>query len=163
MRYGYIICGLAHDAAHVVLAATEPPPPIKTTDWSQFPAMPQPNLLIEGTGTYFLLRIPGNAKGLWTALEAMMDVAGVHRDGYAGLENHRLLLTAVGKVRIGATDRVVLDFTLSPERHHWRKWSASRNWRPITGLVICAVLRTPGAPKCFGAAGDGVSSEHRLV
>ena len=117
MRYGYIIWGLAHDAAHVVLAAKDPPPSIKATDWSRFPAMPQPNLLIEGTGTYFLLRVPGDAKGLWTALEQIMDVAGVHREGYAGQENHRLLLTAVGKVRIGATDRVVLDFTLSPEQH----------------------------------------------
>ena len=117
MRYGYIICALANDAAHIVLAAKDPPPSVKEADWSQFPAMPQPNLLIEGTGTYFLLRIPGDAGGLWTVLEAMMDVAGVHRDGYAGLENHRLLLTAVGKVRIGATDRVVLDFLLSPERH----------------------------------------------
>src|SRR5436190_746211 len=69
MRFGYIVCGLAHDAAHVVLAAKDPPPSIPSTDWSQFPAMPQPNLLIEGTGTYFLLRIPGDAKGLWTALE----------------------------------------------------------------------------------------------
>ena len=117
MRYGYIICALAHDAGHIVLAAKDPPPSIKTTDWSQFPVMPQPNLLIEGTGTYFLLRIPGDAKGLWTSLEAMMDVAGVHRGGYAGLENHRLLLTSVGKVRIGATDRVLVDFALSPVRH----------------------------------------------
>jgi len=60
MRFGFIICALAHDAAHIVRAAKDPPPSIETTDWSQFPAMPQPNLLIEGTGTYFLLRIPGD-------------------------------------------------------------------------------------------------------
>ena len=116
MRYGYILCGLAADAAHVVLAANDPPPSIPTSDWSQFPVSKQPKLLIEGTGTYFLLRVPGDAKGLYRALEELMDVAGVHREGYAGLENHRLLLAAVGKVRIGATDRVLVNFTLSPER-----------------------------------------------
>ena len=117
MRFGYIICALAKDAAHVVLASDDPPPPsTETTDWSLFPGIKRPKLLIEGTGTYFLLRIPGDAKGLFRALEEMMDVAGTYRDGYAGLENHRLLLSAVGKVRIGASNRVIVDFTLSPER-----------------------------------------------
>ena len=117
MRNGYIICGLARDAAHIVLGAKGlPPVSIKTTDWSLFPGIKRPKLLIEGTGTYFLLRVPGDARGLWRSLEEMLDIAGVHRDGYAGLENHRLLLTAVGKVRIGSTDRVLVDFTLSPEQ-----------------------------------------------
>jgi hypothetical protein len=90
VRFGYIICGLAPDAAHVVLAADDPPPSIKTTDWSHFPAIKRPELLIEGTGTYFLVRIPGDAKGLWRALEEMMDVSSVYREDYGGLENHRL-------------------------------------------------------------------------
>ena len=30
MRYGHILCALANDAAHVVLAANEPPPSIKS-------------------------------------------------------------------------------------------------------------------------------------
>ena len=115
MRNGYIICGLAHDAAHIVLAEEGlPPTSIHTTDWSVFPGIEDPQLVVDGS--CFLVRAPGDAKGLYRALEEMMDVAGVHRDGYAGLENHRLLLTAVGKVRIGATDRVLVDFTLSPER-----------------------------------------------
>ena len=149
MRFGYIICGLAHDAAHVVLAATEPPPPIKTTDWSQFPAMPQPNLLIEGTGTYFLLRIPGNAKGLWTVLEEMMGVAGVYREGYAGQENHRLLLTAVGKVRIGATDRVLVNFTLSPERHRLQEMERFQELEADWWSGHQRCLEAPGCAEVF--------------
>ena len=68
--------------------------------------------------TYFLLRIPGDSKGLYRVLEQMMDVAGVYREScdYTGLKNHRRLLEAVGKIQRGTSDRVVVDFWLSPER-----------------------------------------------
>jgi hypothetical protein len=149
MRYGYIICALAHDAAHVVLASNDPPAFIETTDWSQFPAIKRPRLLIEGTGTYFLLRVPGSAKGLYRALEEMMDVAGVHRDGYVGLENHRALLTAVGKVRIGATDRVLVDFTLSPERLRLQEMERFEAEHADWWSGHCRCLSDPGCAEVF--------------
>jgi hypothetical protein len=115
MRNGHLICGLAFDAAYLVLATDGLPGAwIKTTDWSQFPITKEPMLLVGGT--YFLLRIPGDARGLYRALEEMMDVASVHRDGFVGLTNHRLLLTAVTRIRVGAADRALVNFTLSPEQ-----------------------------------------------
>ena len=49
MRYGYIICGLAFDAAHIVLAANGPPPTsIQTTDWSMIPSSKNPGLVNDG-------------------------------------------------------------------------------------------------------------------
>lgn len=120
MKNGYIICALAYDAGHVVLAAEGlPPVSIGTTDWSQFPRIREQQLLTDTF--YFLLRIPGNARGLYRALEGIMDVAGVYREGYDGLENHRLLLDAVGRIRRCAVDRVRLDFKLSPERTRLRE------------------------------------------
>jgi hypothetical protein len=120
MRNGYIICGLAYDAAHIVLAADGlPPQSTETTDWSQFPMIREPRLLLHGT--YFLLRIPGSAAGLYIAVERIMDVASVYREGYSGLDNHRLLSDAIGKIRRCTTDRVLIHFTLSPERIRQRE------------------------------------------
>jgi hypothetical protein len=116
MRNGYILCAIVYNEAHL-LAAIEglPPDSIATTDWSVFPRLKeQPNFLDDAT--YFLLRIPGDSKGLYRALEEMMDVAGVYREGYEGLKNHRRLLDAVGKIQRGTSDRAVVDFWLSPER-----------------------------------------------
>jgi hypothetical protein len=98
MRNGYVICGLAYEVGYVQIAADGlPPSSVKTTDWSQFPRIKKPKLLDDGT--YFLLRIPGDAKGLWRAIEEIMDVAGVYREGDSGLANPRLLLAAIGKIR----------------------------------------------------------------
>ena len=44
-----------------------------------------------------------------------MDVAGVHRSTIAGVENHRLLMSAVSKICNGVTDRVLLNFTTAAE------------------------------------------------
>jgi hypothetical protein len=98
------------------MATAEGPPPasVMTSDWSYFPVAMVPKLVEDAT--YFLLRIPGDAKGLYRALEEMMDVAGVYREGYVGIKNHRRLLEGVGKIQRGTTDRVVFDFWLSPER-----------------------------------------------
>ncbi len=150
MRYGYIICGLAHDAAHIVLATDDPPPAsVETADWSQFPKIREPKLLIEGTGTYFLLRIPGHAKGLYRALEEMMDLAGVHREGYWGLDNHRLLLTAVAKVRNGATDRVLVNFTLSPEQQRLRELEFLEREEAVAWSGHLQCLEDPGCAEVF--------------
>jgi hypothetical protein len=115
MRNGYIICAISYDAAHLVAAAEGlPPASITTTDWSFFPKMKEPKLLNDATN--FLLRIPGNSRGLYCALEKMLDVASVYREEYTGLKNHRLLLDAVGKIQRGTTDCVLVKFWLSPER-----------------------------------------------
>jgi hypothetical protein len=45
-----------------------------------------------------------------------MDAVGVYRDGYTGLDNHRLLLRAVNRVRCGRSDLEEVYFTLSPAR-----------------------------------------------
>ena len=66
MRFGYIICAVASDAAHVVLADNGPPPTsIRTTDWSMIPSSTNPGLVKDGN--HFTLRIPGDANGLWRA------------------------------------------------------------------------------------------------
>ena len=117
MRNGYIICAITYNEAYLMAAAEGlPPASVKTTDWSFFPRMPTHRLTDDAT--YFLLRIPGNSKGLYRVLEEMMDVAGVYREScdYTGLKNHRRLLDAVGKIQRGTTDRAVVDFWLSPER-----------------------------------------------
>ena len=143
MRNGYIICGLAYDAAHVVLATDGlPPASIGTTDWSLFPMIREPQLLMDGT--YFLLRIPGDAKGLWRVLEEIMDVADVYREGYAGLENHRFLLTAVTKIRNGATDRVLVNFTLSPERIRLRELEFFQQEEAVAWSGHLRCLEDPG-------------------
>lgn len=149
MRNGYIICGLAHDAAHIVLATEGlPPRSITTTDWSQLPPVNVPSP-IEGS-TLFLLRVPGSADGLFRSAEQIMDAAGVYREGADGSHNHRLLLEAIGKVRRGAADRVAVDFTLSPERLRLRdldffQWNEAGDWAGYLGCLAdpgCAeVLR----------------------
>jgi hypothetical protein len=145
MRNGYILCELDFDSAHVVLVAEGlPPRTIETTDWSRFPVIKKPRLLIDGTGAYFLLRIPGSAKGLYRALEELMVVAGVHRDGYAGLENHRALLTAVTKVRNGATDRVVVNFTLSPEQQRLEEMELFQTEEAAAWFGRLRCLEDPG-------------------
>ena len=140
MRNGYIICALSYNEAHLVAAAEElPPASIATTDWSYFPQIKKFKPM-EGA-TYFLLRIPGNSRGLDRALEEMMDVAGVYREScdYTGLKNHRRLLEALGKIQRGTTDRVVVDFWLSPERIREREleyfeWEEVSYWR---GYQMC--------------------------
>ena len=143
MRNGYIICAIAYDAAHLVAAAEGlPPASITTTDWSFFPKIEEPKLLNDATN--FLLRIPGHSRGLYCALEEMLDVAGVYREEYTGLRNHQLLLDAVGKIRRGTTDRVLVEFWLSPERIRHRELEFFQsmeedNWR---GHQMC--LEDPG-------------------
>ena len=148
MRNGYIICGLAYDAAHVVLATDGlPPASIGTTDWSLFPMIREPQLLMDGT--YFLLRIPGSADGLFRAVEQIMDVAGVYREGCDGSQNRRLLLEAIGKIRRRAADRMVVDFTLSPEHLRLRElnifqWEEAGDWSGYLAPFIhglCGVTR----------------------
>ena len=79
MRNGYIICAITYSEAHLVAAAEGlPPASVTTTDWSYFPQIKKLKPM-EGA-TYFLLRIPGNSRGLYRALEEMMDVAGVYRE-----------------------------------------------------------------------------------
>src|SRR6185369_12414777 len=97
----------------------------------------------------FVVGIPGDAKGLWTALEEMMDVAGVHRDGYPGLENHKLLLTAVRKIRTGATDRVLVDFTLSPERLRLQEMERFQELEADWWSGHCRCLEDPGCADVF--------------
>jgi hypothetical protein len=148
VRHGYIICGLAYDAAHVVLASDGlPPASIATTDWSVFPGIEDPQLVIDGS--CFLLRIPGDAKGLYRALEEMMDVASVHRDGYAGLENHRLLLSAVIKICCGATDRVRVDFSLSPEKFRLQEMSRFQDEHAEWWSAHLRCLEDPGCAEVF--------------
>ena len=49
MRNGYIACGLAHDAAQIVLAEDGlPPASIQTTDWSVFLGIEDPQLVVDG-------------------------------------------------------------------------------------------------------------------
>ena len=139
MRNGYVICGLAHDAAKVTLAADGlPPTSVKTTGWSQLPTVKDPKGLIDSTS--FLLRIPGNAEGLFRAVEQIMDAAGVYREGFDGFENHRLLLKGIGKIRRRVTDRMLVDFTLSPERHRMREldifqWEEAGDWAGYLGCL----------------------------
>ena len=45
-----------------------------------------------------------------------MDTVGVYRDGFTGLENHRLLLKAITRVRRGLSNREEAYFARSP-RH----------------------------------------------
>jgi hypothetical protein len=114
MRSGYIVCGLDPDEARLVVVNDLPPALINATDWS---VLPQSNdLKFFPGGTYFLLSIPADANGLFLALEEIMDVVGAYREGYVGLENHRRLLDAVGKIRRGVKKWVQVDFALSPER-----------------------------------------------
>ena len=82
--------------------------------------------------------------GLFRVVEEIMDVAGVYGDGYAGQENRRLLLAAIGKIRRGTTKHVRVDFTLSPERQRLRdleffQTEAAADWG---GYVRC--LEDPG-------------------
>jgi len=115
LRHGYLLCGLAADEGYVALIGKGlPPASLRAADWSSFPLIEKPQALTQGI--YFLLRVPGNAAGLYRALERAMDVSGIYRDGYEGLENHRTLLAAVLSVRNGATDFVGVAFTLSPEQ-----------------------------------------------
>ena len=143
MRIGYIICGIAYDAAHLVAAQERlPPSSVTTTDWSFFPKTNRLKLLNDAT--YFLLRIPGNSRGLYRALEEMSDIAGVYREGFTGLRNHRLLLDAASKIRCGATKRVLVEFWLSPERVRERETEVFQEleedwWR---GHLMC--LEDPG-------------------
>jgi hypothetical protein len=143
MRNGYIICEIAFDAAHLVAAAEGlPPASVTTTDWSFFPKVREPKLLNDAT--YFLLLIPGSSKGLYCALEEMLDVADVYREEYIGLKNHRLILDAVGKIQRGTTDRVLVDFWLSSERIRQREMETFQSleesdWR---GYQMC--MEDPG-------------------
>ena len=116
-----------------VLHESLPPASVTTTDWSVYPLMRALKLIDDAT--YFLLRITGNSKGLYRALEEMMDVAGVYgeRYDYTGLKNHRRLLDAVGKIQRGTTDRMVADFWLSPKRIRQREME-----EPPSGLALCA-------------------------
>jgi hypothetical protein len=104
MWRGYVVCELSHDEARVVLVTELPPPLSGTTEWSPT------------GGSRYPLRIPGNARGLFGSLEEIMDAVGVYRDGYTGLDNHRLLLRAVNRVRCGRSDLEEVYFTLSPAR-----------------------------------------------
>ena len=114
MRNGYIACGLNPDEARLVVVNDLPLPTIAATGWSVLPRIKE--LKLFPGGTYFLLRIPADANGLFRALEEIMDVAGVYREGYVGLENRQRLLDAVGKICRGAKKWVRVDFVLSPER-----------------------------------------------
>ena len=139
MRNGYITCKLAYDVAHIVKAADGlPPTSIKATDWSQLPKVEEPRPIVDSTS--FLLRIPGSAEGLFRAVEQIMDAAGVYREGYDGLENHRLLLRAIGKIRRCTTDRVLVDLTLSPESIRLRRldifqWEEASDWGGYLGCL----------------------------
>ena len=137
MRQGYIVCRLACYGGHIQRVANGlPSDSVKTTDWS----------FIGGDldeATRFLLRIPGDAKGLFRVVEEIMDVAGNYGDGYAGQET-RLLLAAIGKIRRGNTKHVRVDFTLSPERQRLRELEffqteAAADWG---GYLRC--LEDPG-------------------
>jgi hypothetical protein len=134
-----------------LLRARRPSPEgyVETTDCSQFPKIREPTLLIEGTGTYFLLRVPGDAKGLYRALEEMMDVAAVYREGYWGLDNHRLLLTAVTKIRNGATDRVLVNFSLSPERQRLDELEFFEREEAVAWSGRLQCLEDPGCAEVF--------------
>lgn len=111
MWKGYIVCGASPDEARIVLAAELPPPVNGTTEWSIVSVK-----ATLGNATYFLLRVPGTAKGLYAAVEEIMDVVGIYRDGFTGLENHRLLLNAITRVRRGLSNREEVYFTQSPLR-----------------------------------------------
>jgi hypothetical protein len=158
MRNGHIICAITYSEAHLV-AATEglPPTSVTTADWSYFPQIKK--LKPMQGATYFLLRIPGNSHGLYRALEEMMDIAGVYRESfdYTGLKNHRRLLDAVAKIQRGTTDRVAVDFWLSPEHIREREleyfeWEEVSYWR---GYQMCLeepecakLVRTTFANRC---------------
>ena len=148
MKNGYVICGLAYDAGHVVLAVDGlPPASIETTDWSQFPMIRLPRLLTDGT--YFLMRRPGNAAGLYRSIEQVMDVADVYREGYAGVENHKLLLTAITNIRCGATDRVSIDFTLSPERLRLEEMNFFQQEEAVAWSAHLRCLEDPGCAEVY--------------
>jgi hypothetical protein len=143
MRQGYIVCRLACDVGYIGRATDGlPPATVETTDWSFFPIAKGPKRFDEIT--HFLLRIPGDASGLFRVVEEIMDVAGVYGDGYPGQENRRMLLAALGKIRRGITEHVRVDFTLSPERQRLRElemfqWEEAADW---AGFVGC--LEDPG-------------------
>ena len=142
------MCGLAHDAAQIVLAEDGlPPSSIQTTDWSVFPGIEDPQLVIDGT--CFMLRIPGDAKGLYRSLEEVMDVAGIYSEGYVGLKNHRSLLTAVTKICCGATDRVLVDFSLSPERIRLQEMSRFQEEHAEWWSAHLRCLEDPGCAEIF--------------
>ena len=135
MRNGYIICGLAPDAAHIVLAADGlPPASIATTDWSQFPMIKEPELLIDGT--YFLLRIPGNAAGLYLRSSKLWtSPASIARAMTGWKITGCFYEPSVRSVAAQRTD-VLLDLTLSPERIRQRElemfqWEEAGDWLGI--------------------------------
>ena len=141
MRNGYIICAITYNEAHLVAAAEGlPPASITTTDWSYFPQIKKLKPM-EGA-TYFLLRIPGNSRGLYRALEEMMDVAGVYREScdYTGLKNHRRLLDAVGKIQRGTTDRAVVGLLAFARAHPRARVGVLRMGG---GIVLARVSHVP--------------------
>jgi hypothetical protein len=139
MRNGYVICGLSHGSGYVQRAADGlPPPSVKTTDWSLPPS------INERYDFHFLLRVPGDASGLYRAVEEVLDAAGVYREGCDGLTNHRLLLAAIGKIRRCTARYVHIEFTLSPEQIRLRdleffQTEAAADWG---GYTRC--LEDPG-------------------
>jgi hypothetical protein len=143
MRQGYIVCRLGCTVGNIQRVADGlPPASIKTTDWSLFPDAKKSERLEEATS--FLLRIPGDAKGLFRAVEEIMTAAGVYGDGYVGQENRRLLLSAISKIRRGTTRHVSVDFTLSPQQSRLRElemfeWEEAADWG---GYLRC--LEDPG-------------------
>ena len=62
----------AGEGGFLTLAANGlPPSSVKTTDWSLLPGIKYPD------GNNFLLRVPGDANGLYRAVEEVLDTAGV--------------------------------------------------------------------------------------
>lgn len=83
MRQGYIVCRLACEGGYIQRVADGlPSDSVETTDWS----------FIGGDldeTTRFLLRIPGDAKGLFRVVEEIMAAAGIYCDG-AAIQKARL-------------------------------------------------------------------------
>jgi hypothetical protein len=78
-----------------------------------------------------------------------MDVAGIYSEGYVGLKNHRSLLTAVTKICCGATDRVLVDFSLSPERIRLQEMSRFQEEHAEWWSAHLRCLEDPGCADIF--------------
>lgn len=129
MWRGYVICESSHDEVRVIALDALPPPSSGTTEWCPLQV-----------GQTYLLRIPGSAKGLFADLEEIMDSIGVYREGHLGIDNHRLLLRAVNRLRCGRSNQEEVYFARSPERQRFREMEVfeaneAGAWAGYTGCL----------------------------